>query len=160
KLQLKSEANRPLIRQEIVHLLGSMGSRAGQAVPQLIELLEEGQPDGIREAAVVALGDIGCASTKVRAALVDFWLSATGSLNKQIQAATALCKLKIDASGLLSFLTATLMTNQDADLRQSAAQALAFCSKNGIDVVPALLLAAVKDKAEEVRRTAEAGLTQ
>jgi HEAT repeat protein len=192
KHQLQSETNRPLIRQEIVLLLGNMRSQAGQVVPQFMELLSEGHPDGIREAAAVALGrigpeasdavdqliavlsggptlcsravrslgDIGSATSKVRTALVNFWLTTTHSQNGQIQAALALCKLKIDTPGLLRFLANTLVTNQDVDLRKSAAEALSLCSKNGIDVVPALLIAAVKDKDEEVRRIAEAGLTQ
>jgi HEAT repeat protein len=173
--QLQNEANRPLIRQEIVLLLGNMGARAEPVIPQLIELLQDGHPDGVREPAAVAkknghatlsvqavraLGNIGCATEMVRTALVNLWLSTTHSQNGQIQTALALCKLRIDASGLLRFLTTALVTNQDADLRKSAAEALALCSKNGLDVVPALLLAAVKDKDEEVRRIAEAGLVQ
>ena len=46
-------------RQEVVAILGNMGPRAQQAIPQLIELLKEGIPDGIRETAATALGKIG-----------------------------------------------------------------------------------------------------
>jgi hypothetical protein len=44
-----------------------MGSRAELAIPQLIELLKEDKPDGIREAAATALGKMG---REARAAVV------------------------------------------------------------------------------------------
>jgi HEAT repeat protein len=181
------------VRQLVVIVLGNMGPRSEPAVPQLIELLQEGVPDGIREAAaaalgkigrkakvavkpllqvlghgrpalatqaVRALGDIGCADQSVRSALVNLWLSPVQSPNNQVQVAIALCKLHIDARGLLRFLTTTLVANQDACLRKSAAEGLAWCGKNEIDVVPALLTAALNDKDEKVRQVAEAGLAQ
>jgi HEAT repeat protein len=191
--QLLGGMQEMFIRQKVVTILGNMGPRAGPAIPQLIELLREGNPDGIREAAaaalgkigrearvsvdqliqvllhcrpplavqvVRALGDIGCADQRVRSALVNLWLSPTQSSNSQVQVAIALCKLQIDARGLLKVLTSTLVANQDASLRKSAAQALAWCGKDDVDVVPALLKAALTDKDENVRQTAEAGLAQ
>jgi HEAT repeat protein len=52
------------------------------------------------------------------------------------------------------------VAHQDSFLRKSAADALAYCGRNGLDVVPALLLAALNDKDEKVRQTAEVGLAQ
>lgn len=165
--QLRSETKQTFIRKEVVTILGNMGLHSEPAMPQLIELLQEGKPEGIREAAAAALGtigraliDSGCSDQKVRTALSVLWLSPTHSRISQVQVAIALCKLKIDAPGLLRFLTSTLMANQDASLRKSAAEALAWCGKNEVDVVPALLTAALNDKDDKVRQIAEAGLLQ
>src|SRR5476651_114454 len=49
----------PLFRQEIATILGNIGQRSEPAIPQLMELLEEGVPNGVREAAAAALGKIG-----------------------------------------------------------------------------------------------------
>lgn len=183
----------PRLRQEVVTILGNLGPRAEPVLQQLIELLEEGTPEGIREAAATALGkigkgarsgvdqlirvlqsncrislanrvaralgDIGCADERVRTALVNFWLFPVHSSSNQVQVAIALCKLRIDARGLLKSLSATLVANRDTSLRKSAAEALAWCSRDAIDVVPALT-AALYDDDEEVARLAEAGLTQ
>jgi HEAT repeat protein len=189
--QLASGTKRASSRQEVVTILGKMGRRAEPALPQLIDLLKEGVPDGIRETAatalgkignevavdplltvllkcratlavrvVRALGDLGCAGHKVRTALVDLWLSATHSQTSQLQIAIALCELKIDAEGLLRILTSTLVTHKEASLRRSAAEALAWCSEHQLDVVPALLAAALSDTDETVRQVAEAGLAR
>jgi HEAT repeat protein len=53
--QLLGEMKQFTARQEIVTILGNMGSRAELAIPQLIELLTEDNPDSIREAAATAL---------------------------------------------------------------------------------------------------------
>lgn len=191
--QLVVGMKQPLNCQGIVTLLGNIGPRSEPAIPQLIELLREGNPDGLREAAATALGKIGqkasvavdqlievlsrcrpslaiqavralgaigCADQRVRAALLNLWLSPIQSPSRQVQVATALCRLKIDAKDLLRFLTSTVVANQDSALRKAAAEALAWCGKNELDVVPALLTAAVHDKDEKVRQTAEESLTQ
>src|ERR1019366_1579277 len=186
-------AKPPLFRQEVVTILGNIGQRAEPALPQLVELLEDGIPDGIREASAIALGkigkeakvavdalihvlqsncrisladkvaralgDIGCADQRVRTALVNLWLIPVHSQSNQVQVAIALCKLKIEARGLLKSLTATLVANRDTSLRKSAAEALAWCSKNDLDVVPALT-SALHDDDEEVCRLAGVGLAQ
>jgi HEAT repeat protein len=186
-------AKPPLFRQEVATILGNIGTRSEPALPQLVELLADGVPDGIREAAAGALGkigkesrvavdqlihvlqsscrialadrvaralgDIGCADQRVKTALVNLWLYPVHSHSNQVQVAIALCKLKIDARGLLKYLTATLVANRDTSLRKAAAEALAWCSKNDIDVVPALT-AGLYDDDEDVRRLAEAGMTQ
>src|SRR4051812_47120733 len=40
----------PLFRQEVVTILGNIGPRSDAALPQLVEMLAEGVPEGIREA--------------------------------------------------------------------------------------------------------------
>lgn len=52
----------PTLRQEVVALLGNMGTRAEAAIPQLTALLDDGESQGVREAAVTALGKIGPAA--------------------------------------------------------------------------------------------------
>ncbi|MFO0969492.1 MAG: HEAT repeat domain-containing protein [Gemmataceae bacterium] len=63
QLQRKNAVNGkgrlPTFRQEVVLLLGNLGPRAETAVPQLIDLLEDGESQAVREAAVTALGKIG-----------------------------------------------------------------------------------------------------
>ena len=187
------EAKPPLVRQEAVVILGHLGARAEAVVPQLIELLEPGTSDGIREAASTALGkigkeakvavdaliavltpecrvplaarvaralgEIGCADHRVRTALTNLWLLPMDDQNSRMQIAIALCKLKIDARGLLPHVTKTLVANQNMALRKAAAEALAWCSKTDLDVVPALT-AALKEEDEDLLRLAKAGLDQ
>src|SRR5262249_1944076 len=97
---------------------------------------------------------------RVRTALVNLWLSPSQPQKVQIQVAIALCKLQIQVQGLLKSLASTLVAGQDTSLRKSAAEALAWCGKNEVDVVPALVTAARHDKDEGVRQMAEAGLDQ
>src|SRR5439155_12608197 len=56
---LRSGTKPPLVHKEIAIILGNMGTRSKFAVPQLIELLQEGIPDTVREAAALALGRLG-----------------------------------------------------------------------------------------------------
>ena len=73
--QLLNGGKQPFAQKEVVTILGNMGSRAKSALPQLIELLGEDVPGPVRQAAIHALGNIGCADNGVRSALVDLWLS-------------------------------------------------------------------------------------
>ncbi len=139
--------------------LGKIGKEAKGAIDQLIVLLSNGRTGRIVQV-VRALGEIGCADHRVRSALIDLWLSSSQSQTSQVHVAIALCKLKLDAKGLLRFLTTTLVASQDATLRQSAAEALGWCNKNEVDVVPALLTAAFQDKKDEVRQMADSALNQ
>lgn len=158
--QLASDLKQATLRQEVVTILGNIGPRSERAIPQLVELLQQGNPENVREAAATALGNIGDSSRTVRAALNGLWQSPPPSQNSQVQIAIALCKLKIDAVGLLRFLTHIVMAHQSSSLRQGAAEALACCNKNDTDVVPALLTAALNDKDEHVREIAQASLEQ
>src|SRR6266498_3358523 len=134
--QLPAGTKPPFTHKEVATILGKMGPRSKSAVPYLVEFLQEGVPDPLRETAAIALGkigrdakvavdqlialtscrstlaiqavralgDIGCADQRVRTALVNLWLSPMLSQNGQVQIATALCKLKIDARGLVEIL--------------------------------------------------------
>jgi HEAT repeat protein len=191
--KLLNGRKQPFAQKEVATILGNMGTRSKSALPQLIELLREGVPDPVRQAAVTALGkigkearvavdqlvqllansrpalssqaihalgSIGCADDGVRSVLVDLWLSPLQLQSGKAQVALALCKLHIAAQNLLGTVTRTLMADQDACLRKAAAEALAWCSKNETDVVPALLTASLSDTNEEVREMAQAGLDQ
>jgi HEAT repeat protein len=187
------EVKPPLVRQEVVVILGNLGHRSEPVIPQLMELLEPGTSDGIREAAATALGkigkeskvavdkliqvlgpdcrvplasrvaralgDIGCADHRVRSALTNLWLLPMDDQNSRMQIAIALCKLKIEARGLLAHITKTLMANQNMALRKASAEALAWCGKNDVDVVPALT-AALNEEDEDLVALAKAGLEQ
>src|SRR5207302_1423109 len=56
--RLRNGMKRPSMRQEVVTILGNIGSRSEQAVPQLIELLQTRVPDNTCEAAATTLGKI------------------------------------------------------------------------------------------------------
>ncbi|MCI0378103.1 MAG: HEAT repeat domain-containing protein [Gemmataceae bacterium] len=57
--QLQNGAKPPLVHKEIAAILGNIGHRSKSAVPQLIQLLQEGIPDSVRETAAAALGNVG-----------------------------------------------------------------------------------------------------
>ncbi len=160
---LLSNGKQTGLRQDVMTILGSIGPRAKRAIPQLIELLQEGNPAGMQEAVATALGKCGrndSVDPRVRTALVTLWMAPNQAQNTQIKVALALCKLGLEAKGVLRFLTSNLMASPEAGLRKAAAEALAWCGKNEIDVVPALLTAVLHDKDEEVRQMAEASLAQ
>jgi HEAT repeat protein len=163
--QLLEATNQQVFRQELVILLGNLGVHSEPAIPQLIELLQDRMPDRIRSEAATALGKIGMQARKhagqsIRIALVALWRSPNHTKYLHVRAAAALCRLKCDVPGLSSFLTSTVVADQDFALRVSAAEVLAWCSKDEVDVIPALLTAALTDKSEEVCQTAEASLDQ
>ena len=59
KGQLLNGSKQPFAQKEVATILGNMGTRSKSALPELIELLHEGVPDPVRQAAVIALGKIG-----------------------------------------------------------------------------------------------------
>jgi HEAT repeat protein len=134
-----------------------MGKEAKAAVGDLILLLADSRPVLSAQAAR-ALGNIGCADSRVRSALLTLWLPSPQLQARSVQVAIALCKLHIVAESLLATVTRTLVTSQEPCLRKAAAEALAWCGKKEPDVVPALLSASLGDSNEEVRRVAQAGL--
>src|SRR5262249_803177 len=79
---------------------------------------------------------------------------------RRVPVAVALCKLRIGPPGVAGFLTSGLGANQDRSLRKVAAEALGWCDEEEVDVVPALLTAALSDKDEQVRQIAEASLAR
>ena len=60
-----------------------------------------------------------------------------------------------DAKGLKRILANALIVNQEASIRKFASEALAWCDEDDTDVVPALLLAALNDKNDEVKAAAD-----
>jgi HEAT repeat protein len=58
---------------------------------------------------------------------------------------------------LVAHVTKTLVANQNLGLRKAAAEALAWCGKNDVDVVPALTCALFEED-EDMQRLAKAGL--
>ncbi len=190
--QLPNGTKPPFMLKELGAIFGNIGPRSKSAVPRLVENLQDGNADSIREMAAVALGKIGkdakvavdqlivltsarntlathavhalgcigCSDQRVKTALVNLWASPLLTQNGQVQVALALCKLKIDARGLLEILMVTLTGSQDVALRKSSAEALGWCNKNDTDVVPVLLSASLSDKHEEVRQWAQAALDQ
>src|SRR4051794_38685761 len=59
KDQLVSAVKQPLVQKDVATILGNLGARAKSALPQLIDLLQEGIPDNVREAAAIAIGRLG-----------------------------------------------------------------------------------------------------
>jgi HEAT repeat protein len=146
------------LREAAASTLGKIASTAHGAVDQLIRLLSADRPALVMEG-VRALGSIGKDDEKVSAALLDLWAAPTSAI-LHLEVAFALCKLRIEATGLRGVLTHTLVTSPEAALRKAAARALAWCKKTDPDVAPALLTAALKEKDDEVGQIAEAGLCQ
>ncbi|MCI0638782.1 MAG: HEAT repeat domain-containing protein [Gemmataceae bacterium] len=157
-IELLHEGIPDSVRETAAMALGNVGGKARDAVDPLLALCESHTSLAVH--AVRALGGIGCADQRVRTTLVNLWQSAFPTQNGQVQIAIALCKLRINAQGLLEFLTKNLVSGQDDGLRKSAAQALAWCNKNDPDVVPALLTATLGDKNEDVRQVAQGALDQ
>jgi HEAT repeat protein len=145
------------VREAAAIALGKIGKEAKAAVSPLVELLETSRP-ALTAYAVRALGAVGCADGPVRSTLVNLWIPNLQLQGCTAQVAIALCRLHIAAEHLLETLTRTLVANQDFSLRKAAAEALAWCSKNDVEVVPALLTASLSDTREEVRQMAQAGL--
>lgn len=69
--QFHNGTKQTFLRQEISIILGNLGTRAEPAIPQLMELLSEGVPDGIREEAATALGKIGKKSKPAVAPMLE-----------------------------------------------------------------------------------------
>jgi HEAT repeat protein len=147
------------LREAVAVALGKIGKDSRVAVEPLLHILQSHCRNGLADRVARSLGDIGCADQRVRTALTQLWLNPIHSQSNQVQIAITLCKLKIDAQGLVKCLTGTLVANRDSSLRKAAAEALAWCNKNDIDVVPALTVA-LHDDDEEVRRLAGAALNR
>jgi HEAT repeat protein len=161
----RQPVNRHSYREELATALGSLGPASRPAIPDLLELLQEGIPDQVRATAAAALAKIGtngrgAENERVRTALVDLWLSPSHAKHVHMRIAYALVRLKIEAPGLAAFLTSAVVAGEDVALRTAAAEALSWCGKQERDVVPALLAAALTDKQEEARQAAEAALTR
>jgi HEAT repeat protein len=147
------------VREAAVTALGRIGKPARTALECLLLLVEHARA-ALSTQVVRAIGNIGCGDERVRSTLLGLWSSPTYTEAGKAQVAIALCKLQIDAKNLIETLTKNLMSHQDAIYRKAAAEALATCRKNALDVVPALLAASTSDANDEVRQMAKAGLDQ
>jgi HEAT repeat protein len=147
------------VREAAVTALGRIGKPAQTALECLLPLVDHARP-ALSIQVVRAIGNIGCGDQRVRSSLLGLWSSPTYTEAGKAQVAIALCKLQIDAKDLVGTLTKNLMSHQDAMNRGAAAEALAGCNKNALDVVPALLAASTSDTNDEVRQVAQKGLDQ
>jgi HEAT repeat protein len=154
---LLREGNPDGLREAAVIALGKIGPEARGAVGDLLGVLADCRAT-LAGHAIRALADIGRADRRVRSALGNLWVSGAQTAKAQVQVAFGLCKLGMRAEGLVRFLTSTLGASPDSSFRRLAAEALAWCSKNEPDVVPSLLAAALNDKDEAVRQTAQESL--
>jgi len=170
-LRLLDEGVVHSLRLTAVAALGRIGHGAKPAVPRLLELLGAESAAALSAPVARALGEIGCADAPVRAALVRLWLGPETCQDTRLQAGLSLCKLRLDAPGLLECLTSTLVIGPGIRLRRPVAQtlartirrpvaeALSYRPKEDLDVVPALT-AVLDDEDEEIRRLAEQGLSR
>src|SRR5262249_26329010 len=126
------------MREAVISTLGKIGHGAGSTIDRLIDLLPSSRP-AVAVQTVRSIGMIGHVDDRVRSTLVDVWRSSTHAQTIQIEVAIALCKLGVRVRGLVASLTNAVVADQDADIRKSAAMALAWCSSNETDVVPGLL---------------------
>jgi HEAT repeat protein len=97
---------------------------------------------------------------KVGATLIELWMAPDHSLDSRMQVALALCKLGLEAKGLLPFLTQILASKQQSSIQHLAAEGLGWRSKKEVEVIPLLLLAALQDADEKLRQIAEKSLKQ
>lgn len=158
-IELLSDDEPEGIREAAATALGDIGPAAKAAVGDLITLLTPNCRVPLAVRVACALGEIGVCDAKVKAALSDLWRSTISRPLTQIQISLALCKLKVDAQGLITSLAAGAVAGPNASHRVSACQSLAWCCKTQTSVLPALT-AAAHDEDELVRAAANAALEQ
>ena len=145
------------VREAAATALGDIGEDAHAAVPALLAMLTPDCRVSLAVRVARALGDIGGADARVKSALVELWRATAASSQSQLQVALALCKLRVDAPGLIASLTAAGVSASNTGLRTAAVEALAHCGKNQIGVVPALVAASF-DEDEAIQALAAGGI--
>jgi HEAT repeat protein len=156
-IELLKESEPLALRESAVTALGDIGEPARNAVTPLLAMLtpECRIPLAVRVAR--ALGEIGAGDAKVRTALVDLWRSTAAASLTQIEIGLALCKLRCDPPGLVTGLANVAVAATNVPLRTAAVEALSWCSKTQVGVVPALT-AASQDEDENIKALGVAGL--
>jgi HEAT repeat protein len=83
KGQLLHGTPQPSAQKEVATILGNMGPLSKSVVPQLTELLQDGVPDPVREAAATALGKIGKEAKAALDRLIDLLGKSRPALTAQ-----------------------------------------------------------------------------
>jgi HEAT repeat protein len=110
----------PAVRKQAVQALGRLGPLGGKAVPELIEVLREGD-EPLRVAAAESLGKIGEPVKLTVPALVGLLADASPAI--RTSAAAALGALGERAAEAVAALT-PLLRERDDTMRQTAAEAI------------------------------------
>jgi HEAT repeat protein len=154
---LLQESTSDALREEVVIALGKIGAKAKSAAPLLFKMLP-GCRALLAVQVILALNGIVGSDPKAGAALIELWLAPDHSSDSRMQVALALCKLGLEAKGLLPFLTHILASKQQSSIQQLAAEGLGWRSQNEVEVIPLLLLSALQDADEKLRQIAENSL--
>lgn len=155
--QLTNGIKQTSLRQDLLIILGRFGAKADAAVPELIDLLKDGVPDGVREEAASALGKIGKKAQPAIEPLIDLMPRSRPSLAVRIILALS------DIGGMDSKVKSAIVGLWQApDLsQQSQIQvALALCRLH-IDLrglFPFLARTVVSNPDANLRRQAADGL--
>ena len=157
--QLHNGTKQPFVLQQIVSLLGRMGSHSKPAVPDLIELLAGGTQEGLREASAKALANLGPLAASAVDRLVMVLADCRTSL--AIHTVRALCNIgcadqRVRAAFIKFWLAHTYSHNQTSQ----AQVALTVC-KLGIAVAGVelwLTKALVTTKDSAIRQVAAEAL--
>lgn len=146
-------------REAAAVAIGRLGAAASGAAEALVESLTEAR-SAFGGKILRALAESGASDKRTKAALLALWDAPELSEFGRFQVAYALCKLQIETTRLYRFLSDALVGHKETQQRKAAAEALGWCEPTAPDVVPALLVAALKDKNDEVKELAEASLEQ
>ena len=157
--QLHNGTKQPFVLQQIVSLLGRMGSHSKPAVPDLIELLAGGTQEGLREASAKALANLGPLAASAVDRLVMVLADCRTSL--AIHTVRALCNIgcadqRVRSAFIKFWLAHTYSHNQTSQ----AQVALTVC-KLGIAVAGVelwLTKALVTTKDSAIRQVAAEAL--
>jgi HEAT repeat protein len=156
-VQLLQESTSDALREEVVNALGKIGARAKSAAPLLFKMLPDCRAM-LAVRVILALNGIVGSDPHVGPALIEVWMAPDHSVDNRMQVALALCKLGLEAEGLLPFLTKILASKEQSSIQQLAAEGLGWRSKKEAEVIPLLLLAALQDADEKLRQIAENSL--
>lgn len=156
-MELLAEGNPDAVRESAAATLAKIGPGAAAAVEPLVALFTHSR-SSVALQAIRAIGDIGSSEASVESALNSLWNSTTASRAVIVETGIALSKLKIRTHNKVKFLANVLSASPEAPLRIGACEGLSYCGKDEVDVVPALLAAALNDRDDRVKEVAQAAL--